>query len=110
MNRSVKIVAIIVALLMVVFTSLGVGVLIGSTDYRLVAGSETNSEEPSQFKVFWQAWDTVEKNFVDRAALDPQTMTYGAIRGMVEALGDEGHTSFLTPQERERQSSELSGT
>jgi len=29
---------------------------------------------------------------------------------MVEALGDEGHTSFLTPEERERQSSELSGT
>jgi len=110
MKRWVKIVAIVVALLMVVFTSLGVGVLIGSTGYRLVAGGEPNSEEPSQFKVFWQAWDTVEKNFVDRAALDPQAMTYGAIRGMVEALGDEGHTSFLTPEERERQSTELSGT
>jgi len=110
MKRWVKVVAIIVALVMVVFTSLGVGILIGSTGNSIFAGSPLPAGEPSQFKVFWQAWDTVEKNFVDRAALDPQVMTYGAIRGMVEALGDEGHTSFLTAEERQRQSTELSGT
>lgn len=110
MNRWVKVVAIIIALIMVVFTSLGVGILIGSTGYKIFAGGPTNGDEPKQFKVFWQAWDTVQKNFVDRAALDPQAMTYGAIRGMVESLGDEGHTTFLTPDERERQSTELSGT
>jgi carboxyl-terminal processing protease len=110
MKRWVKVVAIIVALVMVVITSLGVGILIGSTGNSIFAGSPSSANEPAQFKVFWQAWDTVQKNFVDRASLDPQKMTYGAIRGMVEALGDEGHTSFLTPEERERQSTELSGT
>ncbi len=25
-------------------------------------------------------------------------MTYGAIAGMVEALGDTGHSTFLSPQ------------
>jgi len=110
MNRWVKVVAIIVALVMVVFTSLAVGILLGSTGNSIFAGSPTSANEPAQFKVFWQAWDTVQKNFVDRASLDPQKMTYGAIRGMVESLGDEGHTSFLTPEERQRQSTELSGT
>ncbi|RIK41009.1 MAG: S41 family peptidase, partial [Chloroflexi bacterium] len=69
-----------------------------------------SGEEPEQFGVFWQAWDIVQQNFVDRNALDPTAMTYGAIRGMVAALGDEGHTAFLTPEERERQQSDLSGT
>src|SRR4051812_6939971 len=112
MNRWVKVVAIVVGLIIVVFVSLGAGILIGANGSSIFAlGAVPGSAgEPTQFKTFWQAWDIVEKNFVDRAALDPQAMTYGAIRGMVEALGDEGHTSFLTPDERERQSTELSGT
>jgi carboxyl-terminal processing protease len=110
MNRWIKVFAAIVALIIIVFTSLGAGILIGSTGFGIFAGSAANAEEPEEFSVFWQAWDTVQRNFVDQDALDPQTMTYGAIRGMVQSLGDEGHTAFLTPEERERQTTELSGT
>lgn len=110
MNRWVKVFAIIVALIIIVVTSLGAGILIGSSGFGIFAGSPTSADQPEEFSVFWQAWDTVQKNFVDQAALDPKVMTYGAIRGMVQALGDEGHTAFLTPQERERQTAELSGT
>ncbi|MCB0138746.1 MAG: S41 family peptidase, partial [Caldilineaceae bacterium] len=37
-------------------------------------------------------------------------LTYGAIRGMVDALGDTGHSAFLTPEQRKEQQSDLSGT
>lgn len=110
MNRWVKIVAIIIALVVIVFTSLGVGILIGSTGMGIFASSPLNSVEPTEFSIFWQAWNTVHENFVDQDALDPKELTYGAIRGMVQALGDEGHTAFLTAEERERQATELSGT
>jgi carboxyl-terminal processing protease len=110
MNRWLKVFAIIVALVIIVVTSLGAGIVIGSSGFGIFAGSPSSDVEPEEFGVFWQAWDTVQKHFVDRGALDTQAMTYGAIRGMVEALGDEGHTSFLTPEERERQTTELSGT
>ena len=111
MNRWVKVVGIVVVLVVVGITSLGVGIVIGSTGLGgIFAGSAANAEQPEEFDIFWQAWDTVQRHFVDREALDPQVMTYGAIRGMVEALGDEGHTSFLTAEERERQTTELSGT
>ncbi|MCC6456419.1 MAG: S41 family peptidase [Caldilineaceae bacterium] len=110
MNRWVKVGAISIALIIVVFTSLGAGILIGTTGFGIFAGSPPNDVEPDEFRIFWQAWDTVHKNFVDRAALDDQELTYGAIRGMVQALGDEGHTAFLTAAERERQQTELSGT
>ncbi|MCC6166981.1 MAG: S41 family peptidase [Caldilineaceae bacterium] len=110
MNRWVKVLVVLVVIALVGMTSLGAGVLIGSSGVGSALWRGGSGEEPEQFGVFWQAWDIVQKNFVDRDALDPTAMTYGAIRGMVTALGDEGHTAFLTPEERERQQSDLSGT
>jgi carboxyl-terminal processing protease len=100
----------LIVLAIVAFTALGVGVLIGSAGFGTLAGSAPRDGEPEQFSVFWEAWNTVHDNFVDQEALDPTQLTYGAIRGMVQALGDEGHTAFLTPEERERQQTELAGT
>lgn len=110
MNRWVTVLVGLVVIALVGMTSLGAGVLIGSSGGGGALWRGGSGEEPEQFGVFWQAWDIVQQNFVDRNALDPTAMTYGAIRGMVAALGDEGHTAFLTPEERERQQSDLSGT
>lgn len=90
-------------------TSLVAGVIIGSSGLFAPLWGSGAAPEPDEFRVFWQAWTLVQQNFVDREALDTQSMTYGAIRGMVNALGDEGHTAFLTPEERERQQTSLSG-
>ena len=54
-------------------------------------------ERPSQFIVFWEAWDYVVAHFVDRERVDFTAMTYGAIEGMLASLGDEDHTTFLAP-------------
>jgi carboxyl-terminal processing protease len=110
MNRWMKIGIGILVLAVVAFTALGAGVLIGSAGFGAIAGGAAREGEPEQFGVFWEAWDTVHRNFVDQDALDTTVLTYGAIRGMVQALGDEGHTAFLTPEERERQQTELAGT
>jgi carboxyl-terminal processing protease len=50
------------------------------------------------FSLIREAWDVVQKNYVDRPALQAEALTYGAIDGMVNALGDTGHTRFLTPR------------
>jgi len=52
----------------------------------------------ANFKLMAEAWNTIERIYVDRKAIDPQHMTYGAISGMVDSLGDTGHSRFLTPQ------------
>ncbi len=62
-----------------------------------------------QFSVFWQAWDLVQENFVDRSAVNPKNLTYGAIEGMLNALGDTGHTRFMTANDVAMQSSDLAG-
>lgn len=98
----------LVIVLAVVVSAFGAGVLVGEGG-RFFGGAAQSDEAPGNFPVFWQAWDIVEKNFVDRKALNPDEMTYGAIRGMVQSLGDEGHTVFLTPEEREQQQTDLAG-
>jgi len=52
----------------------------------------------ANFKLLAEAWNTIERFYVDRKAVNPQKMTYGAISGMVDSLGDTGHSRFLTPQ------------
>ena len=50
------------------------------------------------FSLMAQAWNTIQKVYVDRSAIKPRNLTYGAISGMVDALGDTGHSTFLSPQ------------
>ena len=57
-----------------------------------------------------EAWDTIHENYVDSKNLDDRELVYGAIRGMTEAVGDEGHTSFLTAEEARAVDQSLSGT
>jgi carboxyl-terminal processing protease len=66
-------------------------------------------DQPAEFDIFWQVWDLTHKFFVDQAALDNTRLTYGAINGLIQALGDEGHTRFMTPAEVARQRSEMEG-
>jgi carboxyl-terminal processing protease len=60
--------------------------------------------------LYAEALDTVRDDYVDQEAIDPEKQTYGAIEGMLDTLGDEGHTRFLTPEERELNREGLSGT
>ncbi len=73
----------------------------------------TNQTPPTDknidFKLFWDTWDLVSKNYVDKKAIDPQKMYYGAIQGMVAALGDP-YTVFLPPQAQKATKEELGGS
>jgi carboxyl-terminal processing protease len=64
----------------------------------------------STFSVFWEAWNLVEKHYVDQSAVVPRSLTYGAIDGMLQSLGDVGHTRFLTPDEAKAERQALSGS
>jgi carboxyl-terminal processing protease len=61
------------------------------------------------FGIFWEAWDLVQQYYVQPDHVDPREMTHGAIQGMLDSLGDAGHTRFLSPEERRRWDESLSG-
>ncbi len=67
-------------------------------------------EDRETLALYAQALDIVRDDYVDQGAIDPEKQTYAAIEGMLDSLGDEGHTRFLTPEEREQNREGLSGT
>jgi carboxyl-terminal processing protease len=60
------------------------------------------------FKLFWQVWNMVSQDYVDKKQIDPQKMYYGAIQGMVAAVGDP-YTMFLPPAAQKATSEDLGG-
>jgi carboxyl-terminal processing protease len=55
----------------------------------------TDEDVPPEFEVFWEAWAFVEGEFYGDVP-SKQDRVYGAIRGMVNAYGDE-NTAFIEP-------------
>jgi carboxyl-terminal processing protease len=96
------------------FTTVFVGILIVLSFF---AGHITGygarpvqaAEQPREFSVFWEAWNVVVAHFVDRDKIDYAQMTYGAISGMLSTLGDDGHTTFLSPEAVKMEQSRLEG-
>ena len=62
-----------------------------------------------RFAAFWRAWDLATANYVDPKAVDPVKMTDGAIEGMLDSLGDEGHTRYLSAATAKREQESLAG-
>lgn len=65
------------------------------------------SSEVVDFSLFWEAWDQVSKDYLNRP-VDPKKMMYGAVKGMVESLGDP-YTSFLDPDVNKVVNNSLNG-
>jgi carboxyl-terminal processing protease len=64
---------------------------------------------PTDFALFWEALGLVRERYVDRADITDTDLTYGAIRGLVDALGDAGHSVFLTPDQLAAERESLQG-
>jgi carboxyl-terminal processing protease len=68
-----------------------------------------NSQSQKYEQLFQQAWNVVDQNYVDRKAVNYQTMSYAAINAMVASLHDKGHTYFLTPDQSKAFDQQYSG-
>ncbi len=60
--------------------------------------SDIPRDAATNFKLIAEAWNAIKQNYVDRPSVQPQKMTYGAISGLVDSLGDTGHSGFLSPE------------
>ena len=91
----------------------GVGIGVGRLPLPSMDSGGTTTPAPSSgttdFGLIREAWDTLHSKYVGADELDDKALIYGAIDGMTQAVGDTGHTSFLTPAERAARSTDLSG-
>lgn len=68
----------------------------------------TPAEFQADMPVFWEAWKLVQDNFYTQP-IDQEKMTYGAVGGMVTALGDI-HTAFVDPKRAAYLRTQLQGS
>ncbi|MCD6401114.1 MAG: S41 family peptidase [Anaerolineales bacterium] len=62
---------------------------------KIELGGSNNTKD--LFSPFWEVWDIVHDQYVDQP-IDDVKMMRGAIRGMLESLGDQ-HTSYMDPDQ-----------
>lgn len=78
----------------------------------LQAGTATPrpSGTPADAALIEEAWRVIHDNYVDPAGLDDQRLAYGAIGGLADAVGDDGHTGFMTAEQARASDESLSGS
>ncbi|MEZ4507491.1 MAG: hypothetical protein R2848_16975 [Thermomicrobiales bacterium] len=75
------------------------GILTAEAVGTRVATASTSIADQPDFSTLQTVWDLIHDEFVDPEKIDDQALLYGAARGMVDSLGDTGHSSFLDPAE-----------
>lgn len=75
---------------------------------KVTLGRELPPDKIINFALFWEIWDTLEQSYYDPEKINEGDMVYGAIKGMVAALGDP-YTTFLIPRENEIVQEDLQG-
>lgn len=68
---------------------------------------QLSESEDQLFEPFWQAWEIVHENYIDQP-VDEELMMQGAIRGMIESLGDQ-HSTYMDPLQYESATTQLIG-
>jgi carboxyl-terminal processing protease len=87
----------LVGLFLVVFgLGIGTGIFIQRNNSQTLTVSR---DSVAEFQLVEDAWNITRQKYVDRTATQPKTLAYGTIAGMIDSLGDTGHSTFLTPQE-----------
>lgn len=110
MQRSWRVFLSGVGLSLLVLVAFGAGVWAAPAVRPALGAPESGAAGlGAQFQVFWQVWNIVVANYVDRSKINAEQMTYGAIRGMLATLDDPGHTRFLTRADYTSEENHLQG-
>ena len=79
----------------------------GAPEVQPEQQAATPDELEPLFAPFWEAWNIVHDQYVEQP-VDDQLLMQGAIRGMMDALGDQ-QTFYMEPEVYENETSSLQG-
>ncbi len=114
-GRRTALIGLVVGLALAVTFSAGIGVGRLVTPSGVAVGATPDpaspaASAPTEYGLIREAWDTLHREFVGRDEIVDAALIYGAIEGMTHAIGDTGHTDFMTPAERAERTDSLSGS
>ena len=79
----------------------------GTNGAAVTANPNASTQNSSLYN---EALQIIKQNYVGRAALTDKQLLYGSIAGMVDSLGDTGHSEFLSAAEYAAMQSNLSAS
>ena len=89
-------------------TGLGAGVVADQVLIHPPTVTAVESDQiPSPIK---EVWTLIHDRYVDQSKINDQQMAAAAITGMLNTLGDQGHTRYLTPDQLAQHDQSLSGS
>ena len=109
-RRSVRILIYLLFLPVILGAGFTGGVLVDHFLLTPTIASASAHTQPNGLDLVNQAYQIIQQNYVDQTAVQQTQLEYGAISGMVEALGDTGHSRFLTPQMVKEENNFTKGT
>ena len=74
-----------------------------------IINREADQPQGVDFTLFWKVWNVIQEKYVDQSKLNTQDLVYGAIDGLVKAVGDP-YTLFLKPKESADFAQEINGS
>ncbi len=84
-------------------------IFLGKLTGKYNQDDEGRLSQDVDFNLYWNLWDALKEEYVNKEELNEQKMFYGSLRGLASSLGDP-YTVFLDPKEAEEFSESLSGT
>jgi len=82
---------------------------VGAVESLLMKGHSKEQPSDVDFSLFWEAWNLLNEKYVDTSKLDREKLIFGAVSGMVKAVGDP-FSSFMNPEESEQFAQDMEGT
>jgi carboxyl-terminal processing protease len=99
MKRLLSCLGILVAVVLLLVAGLAGGIVMDRQVLaKFVPADNIPPDATPSFQLMAEAWNIIHQSYVDLPAVQSQALTYGAIGGMVDALGDTGHSRFLSPE------------
>lgn len=84
-------------------------VYLGQVTGKYSQRNENILTQDINFNLFWEVWDELKKDYVDKDKLNEKEMFYGALEGLVASVGDP-YTVFMDPKSSLQFEEDLSGT
>jgi carboxyl-terminal processing protease len=98
LRRSVRVIIFLLSLLLFMGAGFTGGILADRFVLSPALALASGPVQTNELGLVTEAYQIIQKVYVDQGALQPTRLVYGAISGMVDALGDTGHSRFLTPE------------
>jgi carboxyl-terminal processing protease len=109
-RRGTSILVYLLFLPILLAVGFGGGVLVDHFLITPTVASASGQNQANNLNLVNQAYQIVENNYVALNTVTQTQLEYGAISGMVNALGDTGHSRFLTPQQVQQENNFTQGS